>query len=281
MSSEDDVYVFKIKAHAIRHVFLGTIMIINVLIWFVCYPIRKQHPSNKTTNDQKKSKFYLSKIYGIFIIAQCNVCWSSIVWSQIERGFISDFSKFVSCLALTTIFVCRILMSIDIYLGSKMKSFETRKKWIFKYGIIGGVIIFIIQILICFIISFDAGSASAYVLLLISMILFLISLYILLNSANKYGQGKINTFQLKVIIGCQTINFVLSVATVLTSYGEMSSILGFTGIFGYLCFTMLLESGIVSILDHLSMSQNENGDYVGNVDNANIQKSIQIELGNV
>ena len=259
MSSEDDVYIFKIKAHAMRHVFLGTIMIINVLVWFIGYPLQRKHVLYQFRKKEKQSKFYLSKIYGIFMIAQCNVCWSSITYSQIESGFLSNMCKYIACIALTTIFICRMLMSIDIYCGAKFKSHKLRKKWVTKYGIIAGALVYNTQTILCFGAGFDTGLTTAYILLMTSMIVFLVSLYILKNSAIKHTSNTtIDTTQLKIIIGCQVINFVLSILIVPTATSSSSWILGLTGIFGYLCFTLFLKSGIIDILDFLSTLKNAN-----------------------
>ena len=163
----------------------------------------------------------------------------------VRKGTVSDFATFVDGLALLTI----VLTIVDSTIVILVLKHELAKKLIYKYMLIIFAVLYIIVIALTFAVNIELGSQISYLLIIPSRIAFIVSLFLLLNKAKNCVNYNGNIcVQLKLIIFCQFINFIVVVVMVLIGATSSSWVLLLSGIFNYLCLTMFVESGIVSVM---------------------------------
>ena len=286
--SEDHVY--HVKASGMPHIVLGTVMLVNLFIWFVLYPLQRKH-SIHTDQDsaekqevlyahllKKHSTFYIRDWFTFAMLSQIVVCCTAIPASEISDADVGNhISNFILGIALLSVVYGHTSMAIDVMFVNDRKS---AKKWRNKYieTIFG--LLYMVVILASVTVDIRLGSFIAYGLLIIASGAFVKSLFILLDKAEQCaGYKEDYTVQLRFIIVCQVANLAVIIVLIFILTTEWSWILLFSGIFNYTTLTLLLESGILPVMCFVLQSTatgdviHFDDDYDFNIDNIHTPKT--------
>ena len=258
-----DMYVFHIQANALSHVLFGTMTFINVFIWFVAYPLQQKFDVNGEEARKKKisKQFNVRNWYSVNLLGQLNVCWSQIVGAQKPNDVATYVALFVSALAMMVMTHASTCMSIDVILVEKR---ALAKKWIYKYTTGIFVVLYMIIIGVAIGVSPTASALIAYVFVLLSNIVFVVALFMLLSKlkqCNDYKEGA--SGQLIFLIMGEILSVGVTMGYPLAATGIFSWILSLAGVGHYTTTTILLESGLVTVMNivlHAHDNLEKNGD---------------------